>query len=122
MNLQYIVIHHSLSKDSIVADWEAIRKYHREINGWADIGYHNGIEQVGNSLVLQVGRPESQPGAHVKELHMNSQSLGICVVGNYDVAPPGMELMRILAEIANRKISEYSIHGRPIKEKFGHCS
>ncbi len=103
---EYIVIHHSLTKDGIVADWEAIRKYHREVNGWSDIGYHYGIERVGRRILLQVGRPESEFGAHTKEMHMNSKSLGICVVGNFDQAPPGLEIMRFLAEIVRRKVEE----------------
>ncbi len=117
MNPQYVVIHHSLTKDGTVTDWEAIRKYHREVNGWSDIGYHYGIERVGKNLLLQIGRPETEPGAHTKEMHMNSKSLGICVVGNFDLAPPGLEIMRFLAEIVRRKIAEYGI---PDQAVVGH--
>ncbi len=117
MNPQYVIIHHSLTKDGQVVDWEAIRKYHREVNGWSDIGYHYGIERVGKGLLLQVGRPESEPGAHTKEMHMNGKSLGICVVGNFDLAPPGLEVMRFLAEIVKRKIAEYGI---PVNAVLGH--
>ncbi len=117
MNPQYVIVHHSLTKDGIVADWEAIRKYHREVNGWSDIGYHYGIERVGKSLLLQVGRPESEPGAHTKEMHMNSKSLGICVVGNFDLAPPGLWIKRFLAEIVKRKVAEYGI---PVHAVLGH--
>ncbi len=56
MNPQYIVIHHSLTKDGIIADWEAIRKHHKNVNGWSDIGYHYGIERVGKNLLLVDGR------------------------------------------------------------------
>jgi len=117
MNPQYVIIHHSLTKDGQSVDWEAIRKYHREVNGWSEIGYHYGIERVRNSLVLQVGRPESQPGAHSKEMHMNSKSIGICVVGNFDLAPPGLEVLRFLADIVRRKITEYGI---PVQSVLGH--
>lgn len=117
MNPQYVIIHHSLTKDGLPADWEAIRRYHCEVNGRFDIGYHYGIERIGNSLVLQVGRPESEPGAHCKELHMNSKSLGICVVGNFDLAPPDLEIMRFLADIVKRKIEE---HGIPVNAVLGH--
>ncbi len=117
MNPQYLIVHHSLTKDGIVVDWDAIRRYHREVLGWSDIGYHYGIERVGNGLLLQVGRPESQPGAHTKEMHMNGKSLGICVVGNFDLAPPGLELLRFLAEIVKRKIAEYGI---PVQSVLGH--
>ena len=105
MTPQHVLIHHSLTKDGEVVDWEAIRRYHREVNGWSDIGYHYGIERVGKGILLQIGRPESQPGAHAKEMHMNSKSLGFCVVGNYDLAPPGLEIMRFLAEIVRRKVA-----------------
>jgi N-acetyl-anhydromuramyl-L-alanine amidase AmpD len=117
MNPQYLIVHHSLTKDGIVVDWDAIRKYHREVNGWSDIGYHYGIERVGKGLLLQVGRPEAEPGAHTKEMHMNSKSLGICVVGNFDLAPPGLEVLRFLAEIVKRKIAEYGI---PVQSVLGH--
>lgn len=117
MNPQYIVIHHSLTKDGQTVDWDAIRRYHREVNGWSDIGYHYGIEQVGKGILLQVGRPESVPGAHTKEMHMNSKSLGICVVGNFDLAPPGLEVLRFLSEIVRRKVMEYGI---PVQAVLGH--
>ena len=117
MNPQYICIHHSLTKDGTVVDWEAIRRYHKETNGWSDIGYHYGIERVGTGILLQVGRPESQPGAHTKEMHMNSKSIGICVVGNFDLAPPGLEVMRFLADIVKRKVAEYGI---PVNAVLGH--
>jgi hypothetical protein len=106
-----------MTKDGTVADWEAIRRYHREVNGWSEIGYHYGIERVGKGLLLQVGRPESEPGAHTKEMHMNSKSLGICVVGNFDLAPPGLEILRFLADIVKRKIAEYGI---PVQSVLGH--
>jgi len=117
MNPQYICIHHSLTKDGQVVDWEAIRKYHREVNGWSEIGYHYGVERVGNRLSLQVGRSEAQPGAHTREMHMNGKSLGICVVGNFDLAPPGLEVLRFLADIVKRKIAEYGI---PVQSVLGH--
>jgi len=117
MNPQYIIIHHSLTKDGQVVDWEAIRRYHKEALGWTDIGYHFGIERVGTSLALQVGRPESQPGAHTKEMHMNLKSLGICVVGNFDLAPPGQEIMRFLTDLVGRKVEEYGI---PVNAVLGH--
>ena len=117
MNLQYIIIHHSLTKDGEVVDWEAIRRYHVDVKGWSDIGYHYGVERVGKHLLLQVGRPESQTGAHTKEMHMNSKSLGVCVVGNFDLAPPGLEIMRFLSEICRRKVAEYGI---PVNAVLGH--
>jgi N-acetyl-anhydromuramyl-L-alanine amidase AmpD len=117
MNPQNVIIHHSLTKDGTVVDWEAIRRYHKETNGWSDIGYHYGIERVGNSLVLQIGRPESQPGAHTKEMHMNLKSIGICVVGNFDEAPPSLAKLYFLRDLCFSLMVNYGI---PAQSVIGH--
>lgn len=83
---KHIVIHHSLTPDGITADWDAIRKYHVEVNGWRDIGYHFGLEEVDKRLSYMIGRPLNMDGGHT--LGMNEKAIGICVVGNFDVAAP----------------------------------
>ena len=79
-----IVIHHSLTKDQTTNDWDSIKKYHLS-SGWQDIGYHFGIERIGEDWTYQVGRPLSMTGAHTKGF--NETHLGICVVGNFDNQP-----------------------------------
>jgi hypothetical protein len=107
-----IILHHSLTKDTQTVSWGAIRKYHTEDCGWDDIGYHFGIEQVGNDYEIFVGRMMTVPGAHCKG--HNANSLGICFVGNFDAAAPpkkqwrlGVELVGSLIDIFN--ISKYNI-------------
>lgn len=104
MNVQRIIIHHSLTKDGQVVDWKAIRKYHIEHNKWTDIGYHWGVELVDDKYIIQKGRSESIPGGHC--LGQNDKSIGICVVGNYDLEePPGAALdllARLCADICKR--------------------
>lgn len=86
-----IIIHHSLTKDSQTVSWGAIRKYHIETLGWGDIGYHVGVELVGNHYEVFLGRPWDKVGAHTRG--QNKDSLGICFVGNYDLEEPSKEML-----------------------------
>ena len=56
--------------------------------GWADIGYHLGLEMVGQEFEILLGRPFDVKGAHCKAHGMNSRSIGLCIVGDYDHRPP----------------------------------
>src|SRR5262245_44324547 len=99
MKPTHIVIHHSQTKDTKTVDWDAIKKYHKETNGWSDIGYHYGIESVDGVLAMRVGRPPDVPGAHCKDLEMNKKSLGVCLVGNYDLVTPSADRLKALADL-----------------------
>ncbi|MCS7230754.1 MAG: peptidoglycan recognition family protein [Elusimicrobiota bacterium] len=80
--IDYIVIHHSATLDGETFSWEAIRKYHIETLKWRDIGYNFGIEKYQGKTFILAGRDISEIPAHTSGL--NTNSIGICVVGNYD--------------------------------------
>ena len=78
-----IILHHSLTEDNkLLSSYEAIKRYHMEVNGWSDIGYHAVIEYVDNVLTFREGRSWQASGAHC--IGQNNESLGWCIVGNYD--------------------------------------
>ena len=54
---------------------ETIHEWHLA-RGWAGIGYHYVINELGE---LEFGRPEYWIGSHVAEF--NSNSIGICLLG-----------------------------------------
>jgi N-acetylmuramoyl-L-alanine amidase len=114
---EYIVVHHSLTTDGIGESWEAIRRYHMEVNGWNDIGYHKGIELVGTEIVVHQGRPDNVAGAHAKEAGMNNKSIGICVVGNYDIIPPDDAHLEVLKQVCQAYMVNYNI---PVEKVVGH--
>jgi N-acetylmuramoyl-L-alanine amidase len=71
-----ITIHCSATKNGDPVDIEAIRKYHKEVNGWTDIGYHLVIDVNGS---VGKGRPLNEVAAHVGG--HNTDNIGICLVG-----------------------------------------
>jgi hypothetical protein len=114
---EWIVLHHSLSPDGATRDWDGIRKYHMETNGWNDIGYHAGVERINGVLTTQKGRDDTTVGAHCKEMGMNSKSIGICVVGNFDIAPPDAEILKYLKGLCVAYMVNYNI---PVSRVIGH--
>lgn len=113
----HIIIHCSDTKDSGSKSWEAIRKYHKEVNKWNDIGYHFGIELVGTELQWLVGRPEKTAGAHCSAGHMNSHSLGVCFVGDFKGDSPSEKLYDFGAKHVAALCRKYKV---PVQFVMGH--
>ncbi len=116
MNAQYIVIHHSLTKDSGSVSWGAIRDFHLK-KGWSNIGYHWGLEMVGDYPEILIGRFSNQNGAHAREMGMNRIGIGICVVGNFDLEPPSAQVLMRLRSLVLWIMDDEEI---PIQNVIGH--
>lgn len=115
MNPTYIIIHHSLTEDNQIVSWDTIRHYHMDVNGWKDIGYHYGLELVGLRHEIFKGRMDNEEGAHC--LGFNDNSIGICVVGNFDYKSPLESQLAPLRKLVN---SLMQIYGIKIENVLGH--
>jgi len=105
---EYIILHHSLTKDQKTVDWQAIRRYHLGL-GWRDVGYHYGIELINNSPEILLGRYEYESGAHCKQSGMNRKSLGVMICGNFDLAPPREDIWIKTLELVSFLQWKYNI-------------
>lgn len=76
MNIKKLIIHCSYTPPSMDIGADTIRDWHKNGNGWSDIGYHYVIRRDGS---IEKGRQDSVAGAHARG--HNSNSLGICLVG-----------------------------------------
>lgn len=116
----HVMVHHSATADGRVFDTQAIRRFHMSwriagtsvtkeaglearqrgivvLEPWSDIGYHALVENVNGSWEAIVGRPENATAAACPQERMNSRALHVCIVGNYDLAPPDEAALLVAA-------------------------
>ena len=83
-----IIIHHTAGSGG--ESVEDIHAYHQR-QGWAGIGYHYFIDHSG---IVFIGRPAWAKGAHA--YGFNSDSLGVCLAGNFSDTVPFLGQLRSL--------------------------
>lgn len=101
MNVSYLIIHHSATESDVSI--EDIRAAHIA-RGFNDIGYHYLVTASGE---IVNGRPESQMGAHAKGI--NSESLGICCLGNFQQCEPPSAQLSSLVILVSELCTRYSV-------------
>ena len=131
-NWTHIIIHHSFTGDSTLADSVAIKRFHTSyrhygdivtpeeyfklkeqgvaglVEPWLDIGYHWIVERLSSGYPWVIaGRPMYLSGAHT--VGMNSVGIGVCFVGNFDPEPPAEDLLDKGAEHVAWLCSIYNI-------------
>ncbi|UTT85783.1 N-acetylmuramoyl-L-alanine amidase [Vibrio pelagius] len=74
-DFSFITVHCSATPSTQDIGVAEIRRWHKN-RGWRDVGYHFVIRRCGK---VEIGRPLSQTGAHVKG--HNKGNIGVCLVG-----------------------------------------
>lgn len=111
-----IIIHHSASDDNPqFANILSIRDWHINNNGWDDIGYNWIIELINNKPLIIKGRSYRIAGAHT--LGQNDNSIGICMVGNFNITMPSDVLYNALKFLIKDLLIEFNI---PSSEIYPH--
>lgn len=135
-----IILHHSLTPDGNTVGWQSIRLYHKswKYNGkivtpgsgkdllddgfpvekpWLDIGYHFGIELVNGEYEVLAGRMMNESGAHCTQSGMNRKSIGICLIGNFDLGPPSQAQWDLTVRLVRSLMDVIGIRRENV---FGH--
>ena len=102
------IIHCSASEHLSHDNYESIYKWHVTERGWSDIGYHYLI--LKNGTVVKC-RPVWRKGAHCKEQGMNTDSIGICLTGNYEFSDEQFVSLQKIIDELRWLFGDISIHG-----------
>lgn len=100
---EHIILHHSASNQGSAAIFDL---YHRTIRKMVNgLAYHfvigNGTNS-GDGEVEISRRWQSQiQGGHVKDPFYNSNSIGICLVGNFETYPPSSAQIKATTELVD---------------------
>lgn len=87
----HIVLHHSATPSGGAKRFD---KYHRENNGWNELGYHfvigNGTDTPDGSVEVGPRWNKQKHGAHCKTAnnYFNEHGIGICLVGDFTRSKP----------------------------------
>ncbi len=110
-----IVVHHSATTGGSVAAIDAVHRRQRDSAGkpWLGIGYHfvvgNG-HSMGDGEIEPTFRWQQQlPGAHAGNREQNEHGIGICLIGNFDEAPPTEKQLAALGDLLRTLTARYSI-------------
>ncbi len=89
---KFIVVHHSAQA---TGSYDQIDREHRTIQGWDGCGYHfvigNGTGSPDGQIEVARRWSNQKHGLHCKSAtnpDVNEYGIGICLIGNFDDAPP----------------------------------
>jgi hypothetical protein len=112
--VQMAFVHHTVTANDYTPDQSAsmvlaIAKYHRDTNGWNDIGYNFLVDQYGQVFEGRAGGVE-QAVIGAQAQGYNSQSTGVAVLGTFTDVPIPEPAMASITQLLGWKLS---LHGVP---------
>ncbi|MFK7951201.1 MAG: N-acetylmuramoyl-L-alanine amidase [Ekhidna sp.] len=122
-DVSHNVVHHSAGSNSNSNYTQVVRDiylYHTQVNGWSDIGYNYLIAQNG---IIYAGRdPAGGSQDEVRGAHFcgsNSNTLGVCLLGNYETAEPSASMFTSLKELLtyqllNQELDPFDLFNHPL--------
>lgn len=109
-----VVLHHTWAPTAAQyrgqATWDGIRRYHMDVRGWSDIGYHLGVGPDGSMWRL---RDMGRSGAHV--LNRNAHSVGVAMVGNFDVEDPALNGLATAAQVVRAVCDRFALPASAVR-------
>jgi N-acetylmuramoyl-L-alanine amidase len=109
---QYIVIHHSAGQSGSVEEIDAEHRRRKGGDGqfWLGIGYHfvigNGKGMEDGEIRATFRWDEQIHGAHSGHAAVNARGIGICLIGDFEQAPPTaaqwISVQRLVKSLASR--------------------
>lgn len=107
--VQGVAVHHTAgsneySADQVPAVILAICKFHRNANGWNDIGYNVIVDKYGGAWEGRAGGlTQAVVGAHAQGF--NAVSAGISMIGDYSAITPPPAMLSTVARVAAWKLA-----------------
>ncbi len=109
-----VVVHHTAGSNTytqaqVPALLLAICKYHRNANGWNDVGYNVLVDKYGGAWEGRAGGLASAViGAHAQGF--NSNTAGVSILGDYTSIAPPPEALSTVARVSAWKLA---VAGKP---------
>ena len=112
---KYIVLHHSATESGSVASIDAAHKQRIDAAGlpWRGVGYHfvigNGDGMDDGAIEPTFRWKEQCDGAHAGVPLFNQVGVGICLIGDFEDAPPSPAQMTAARQLIHALQDEYGI-------------
>ncbi|OQY00358.1 MAG: hypothetical protein B6I20_08825 [Bacteroidetes bacterium 4572_117] len=108
--VRHCIVHHAAGSNTETDYTSVVRSYyilHTQTNGWSDIGYNYLIAQDGTIYKGRdpgTGEQDNVRGAHF--CGRNSNTMGICILGNYMTVQPPQAALNSLINLISWKLNK----------------